>query len=83
MLLPQADRPSGLMASVCRRLVDEHQRGKIEHGFVDLVRQRVYSLALGYEDLNDHADLPMLPAADRDRALASPSTLSRFKNTAD
>ena len=43
-------------------------------------------LALGYEDVNDHAalrhDLALQTAAGRDRALASPSTLSRFDNAA-
>ena len=46
----------------------------------------MYALALGYEDVNDHAalrhDLALQTAAGRDRALASPSTLSRFDNAA-
>ena len=50
------------------------------------LRQRVFALALGYEDVNDHAalrfDLALQTAAGRDRALASPSTLSRFENAA-
>ena len=48
--------------------------------------QRVFGLALGYEDVNDHAalrhDLALQTAAERDCALASPSTLSRFENAA-
>ena len=87
MLLRQADRLIGLTASVARRLSDTRQRGKVAHRFVDMLRQRVYGLALGYEDVNDHAalrhDLALQTAAERDRALASPSTLSRFENTAD
>ena len=42
---------------------------------IALLRQRVYALALGYEDVNDHAalrhDLALQTAAGRDRALAS------------
>ena len=87
LLLRQADRLVGLTASVARRLVDGRQRGKVEHGFAALLRQRVFALALGYEDVNDHAtlrhDLALQTAAGRDRALASPSTLSRFENAAD
>ena len=87
LLLRQADRLIGLTASVARRLIDTRQRGKVAHRFVDMLRQRVYGLALGYEDVNDHAalrhDLALQTAAERDRALASPSTLSRFENTAD
>ena len=51
-----------------------------------MLRQRVFGLALGYEDVNDHRnlrhDLALQTAAERDRALASPSTLSRFENAA-
>ncbi len=86
LLLRQADRLSGLTASVARRLVDTRQKGKVEHRFEALLRQRVFALALGYEDVNDHAelrhDLALQTAAERDRALASPSTLSRFENAA-
>ncbi len=87
LLLRQADRLLGLTASVAGRLIDARQRGKVEHGFAAMLRQRVFALALGYEDVNDHAalrhDLALQTAAERDRALASPSTLSRFENTAD
>ena len=86
LLLRQADRLSGLTASVARRLIDVRQRGKVEHRFAAMLRQRVFGLALGYEDVNDHAalrhDLALQTAAGRDRALASPSTLSRFENAA-
>ena len=86
VLLRQADRLLGLTASVARRLHDGRQRGKVEHDCIALLRQRVYALALGYEDVNDHAalrhDLALQTAAGRDRALASPSTLSRFDNAA-
>ena len=86
LLLRQADRLIGLTASVARRLVDGRQHGKVEHDFAALLRQRVFALALGYEDVNDHAalrhDLALQTAAGRDRALASPSTLSRFENAA-
>lgn len=87
LLLRHADRLSGLTASVARRLTDIRQRGKVDHEFASLLRQRVFGLALGYEDVNDHKalrhDLALQTAADRDQALASPSTLSRFENAAD
>ena len=87
LLLRQADRLLGLTASLARRLIDTRQRGKVAHGLTAMLRQRVFALALGYEDVNDHAalrhDLALQTAAERDRALASPSTLSRFENTAD
>ena len=52
-----------------------------------MVRQRVYALALGYEDLNDHdtlrREIGLQTAVERDRSLASASTLCRFENRAD
>jgi len=42
---------------------DYRTADRVEHPLVDLVAQRVYGLALGYEDLNDHDELrrdPML-----------------------
>ena len=86
-LLGQADRRLGLTAAVARRLGDPRQRGKRRHGVVDLLRQRVYGIALGYEDLNDHAELRHDPglqtAAGRDRPLASAPSLCRFENRAE
>ena len=72
LLLGQADRRLGLTAAVARRLGDARQRGKLRHGVADLLRQRVFGIALGYEDLNDHAalrhDLALQTASGRDRA---------------
>ena len=52
-----------------------------------LVRQRLYAIALGYEDLNDHdglrQDVALQTAVERDQWLASASTLCRFENRAD
>ncbi len=87
LLLRQADRRLGLTAAVARRLGDPRQRGKPRHGVADMVRQRVFGIALGYEDLNDHADLRhdlgLQTATGRDRALASAPTLCRFENRAE
>ncbi|MDY7096437.1 MAG: IS1380 family transposase [Acidobacteriota bacterium] len=49
----------------CRRLVerfaacfqDFRHPGQVEHTVEELLRQRIYGLVLGYEDLNDHEDL--------------------------
>ena len=54
---------------------DYRKAYQIEHPLLDLVMQRVFGLALGYEDLNDHDDLrrdPMLAAAARARSRQSP-----------
>ena len=87
LLLRQADRRLGLTAAVVRRLGDPRQRGKLCHGVAELLRQRVFGIALGYEDLNDHADLRhdlgLQTATGRDRSLASAPTLCHSENRAD
>jgi DDE family transposase len=57
------------------------------HSQLSLLRQRVYGLCLGYEDLNDHTDLRRDPAfqtaINRGECLASQSTLCRLENRID
>ena len=84
LLLRQADRRLGLVAALDRALPDPRNPHFIVHRQVDLLRQRVYGLALGYEDLNDHATLRRDPAwqtaLERDEELASSPTLCRLEN---
>ena len=83
LLLRQADRLTGLMAAVDRALPDARHPGLITHSQLSLLRQRVYGLALGYEDLNDHerlrTDVVIQSAVERDAALGSQSTLCRLE----
>ncbi len=87
LLLRAADRYLGLTAAVARGLVDPRHGPRVRHSLLDQLRQRVYGIALGYEDLNDHDalrhDLALQTAVDRDRPLASAPTLCRFENRAD
>jgi len=84
LLLRQADRRLGLVAALDRVLADPRHPLYIVHDQVDLLRQRIYGLALGYEDLNDHAtlrrDLAWQTALERDEELASSPTLCRLEN---
>ena len=57
MLLQQVDRRLGLSEAVARTLDDPRRQASIDHNSLSLLRQRVYALALGYEDLNDHETL--------------------------
>jgi hypothetical protein len=87
LLLQQADRRLGLTEAIARVLRDPRRRASCDHDLVSLLRQRVYGLALGYEDLNDHAtlrrDLAIQTAVGRDTDLASAATLCRWENRAD
>ena len=84
LLLREADRRLGLVAALDRVLPDPRHPLSIVHDQVDLLRQRIYGLALGYEDLNDHATLRRDPAwqtaLERDEELASSPTLCRLEN---
>jgi Transposase DDE domain group 1 len=57
VLLRQVDRWIGLIKSLAKRLPDKRDPDKIEHSLESMLRQRIYGLALGYEDLNDHDTL--------------------------
>lgn len=87
LLLRDADRRLGLTAAVARGLPDDRQPGKVLHRLADMLRQRVFGIALGYEDLNDHGalrhDLALQTAAGRDQPLASAPTLCRLENRAE
>lgn len=91
ILLSAKDRQWGLSKSLCGVLEDKRQPGKVDHAFLDQLRQRVFGIAAGYADCNDAAKLredPMLKlGCDRDpvngKALASQPTLSRFENAVD
>jgi len=88
LLLKACDQRLGLTGAIAACVSDTRQPGKVVHSFHDLVRQRVFGIACGYEDCNDAgrlADDPMQKLlVERDpiegSALASQSTLSRFEN---
>ena len=84
LLLRQADRKTGLMSAVANAMEDSRRAKSCAHSVLSMVRQRVYGLALGYEDLNDHDtlrdDMALQTAVDRDTALASAPTLCRLEN---
>ena len=86
-LLSEVDRKIGLTKSVAGRLGDPRREASRSHSMVEMLRQRVYALALGEEDLNDHSelrhDLALRAAVGRDAELASPSTLCRMERRAD
>lgn len=87
MLLNQVDKAINLTERIAATTNDPRQKKKIKHSIKDMLRQRIYSLALGYEDLNDHdtlrKDTAVQTAVGKDEDLASSPTLCRFENFAD
>ncbi len=66
LLLRELDLRLGITQKLASCFTDYRDPELIEHSVLDLVRQRVYGIALGYEDLNDHDDLkwdPLLAVA--------------------
>ncbi len=66
LLLREVERRTGLIAGLTACFSDHRDPRWIEHTVEELLRQRIYGLCLGYEDLNDHDQLrtdPMLAVA--------------------
>src|ERR1700716_389347 len=90
LLLGATDRAIRMMERFVACFHDVRREELIEHEIVTLVGQRVFGIALGYEDLNDHDDLrhdPMMAvlagklAARREDCapVAGKSTLNRLE----
>jgi hypothetical protein len=66
LLLRQVDINLGLTQTLAQCFGDERQQVFVDHSVRQLLTQRIFGLALGYEDVNDHAQLrrdPLLAAA--------------------
>ena len=57
LLLRETERLTGIIRQFAACFTDHRNPDLIEHTVEELIAQRVYALALGYEDLNDHDDL--------------------------
>ena len=57
LLLRQVERRTDILGRFASCFTDQRDPLRIEHSVEQLVKQRVYGLALGYEDLNDHERL--------------------------
>lgn len=90
-LLAGLDRKLGLTEALAGCLEDRRHPSRVAHSTSDLLRQRVYSIALGYPDTNDAAQLSRDPAlllacgrqTDDAAGLASQPTLSRFEHSVE
>jgi hypothetical protein len=87
LLLQETDSKLNLLTRFSQCFVDLRNPDLIEHSVEQLIRQRVYALALGYEDLNDHDQLRQDPllgvmagqAEPGTELLAGKSTLNRME----
>lgn len=88
VLLKEIDRGLGLTSGLSDCIEDTRQQSKVRQSVVDMLRQRIFGIACGYEDCNDFDTLcsdPLFKIADRrpmtDGDLASQPTLSRLENS--
>jgi hypothetical protein len=91
-LLREVDRKIGLIDALDRAIYDPRCPWLIEHDQRTLLAQRLFAIAAGYEDLNDHQtlrdDTLLKAVTDRrlkgrqseDAPLSSPPTLCRLEN---
>jgi len=87
LLLRETDLRLNLLTRFAECFVDRRNPTLTKHSVRELVAQRVYGLALGYEDLNDHEQLrhdPMLRLLAgkphlEEQPLAGKSTLNRLE----
>ena len=57
LLLRETDRRINLVQRLAACFEDYRDQARTEHSLETMVGQRIYALALGYEDLNDHDEL--------------------------
>jgi hypothetical protein len=84
-LLRQTDQRLNLLPRLARCFIDSRNQEQVEHSILEMLSQRIYGLALGYEDINDHEQLRTDPVfgilAGREELepLAGKSTLNRME----
>jgi len=91
LLLRQVDKKLGLLDALDRCLPDPRHASYTTHAQKTLLAQRIFGIALGYEDLNDHQTLrhdPLMQivterGVQADEPLAAPPTLCRLENRVD
>jgi hypothetical protein len=85
-LLRQTDQHLNLLPRLAECFLDSRKQNMVEHSIQEMLSQRIYGLALGYEDINDHEQLRKDPVfgilagrEELDEPLAGKSTLNRME----
>lgn len=89
ILLKAADRRLGMISSMTESFTDRRAASRVRHDVEEILSQRIFGIACGYEDGNDAAriasDPVMKTLAGRDpfgEDLASQPSISRFERSA-
>jgi hypothetical protein len=85
-LLRQTDKRLNLLPRLAECFLDGRNQERVEHSILEMLSQRIYGLALGYEDINDHEQLRKDPVFgilagrnELEEPLAGKSTLNRME----
>ncbi len=85
-LLRQTDKRLNLLPRLAECFLDGRNQEQVEHTLLEMLSQRIYGLALGYEDINDHEQLRKDPVfgilagrEELEQPLAGKSTLNRME----
>ena len=89
LFLREVENRIGITRKIADIIHDLRHPGYVKHQFLDLLKQRIFQIACGYEDGNDSNELrddPIMKIAceklpDDEEALGSQSTISRFENS--
>jgi hypothetical protein len=86
LLLRQTDQQLNLLPRLAACFLDGRNQEHVEHSILEMLSQRIYGLALGYEDINDHEQLRRDPVfgilagrQELGEPLAGKSTLNRME----
>ena len=86
LLLRQTDQRLNLLPRLAECFLDSRNQEQVEHSILEMLSQRIYGLALGYEDINDHDQLRTDPVfgilagrEELEQPLAGKSTLNRME----
>lgn len=88
LLLKECEKQSGIIEAICKCIEDDRNNAYVHHSHKELLTQRIFQIAAGYEDANDcnslRKDNILKLCNDRlpgDKHLASQPTMSRFENS--
>jgi Transposase DDE domain group 1 len=86
LLLRETDKRLNLLPRLARCFLDGREQSRVDHTVEEMLAQRIYGLALGYEDINDHEQLRQDPLfgvlagrKESGSVLAGKSTLNRLE----
>ena len=83
ILIDEIDKKMGLIKKIASTIHDARDADRVTHTVENMMRQRVYALISGHEDINDHQTIkedPLYQALfNTEKSLASPSTICRFE----